>query len=153
MPLTFDDSIIRFCNELKREEDTFRAINSRYTTNIISISGGLRDKIITPRLCSANGMDHGGDDVGIALSILASDVMQPKASGKNRAPMYGMDHMAIVWCHNIVSIVRDLIHGMKVSPHITTSGKTAWVQTYISEKLESNTGTCPKGFQIQVFVT
>ena len=48
-------------------------------------------------------------------------------------------------CHNIANIVRDLIHVTKVSSHITTSGKTAQVQTYISEKLESNTATCPNG--------
>lgn len=53
---------------------------------LASISGGLKDELIPPSLCEIeNNMSHVG--------------------GK----LYGMDHKAIVWCHEILSVVRKTI--------------------------------------------
>ena len=143
MPFTLDSSITNFYDALKREENELYDINNRYTANIISISGGLRDEIIPPGSCWTGDMKRGDEDAGITISVLASDVMSPKAIGNNGALMYGMDHRAIVWCHNIVSVVRDLIHVMNASSKSTTSEARDQIQNYILEKMEDKVMACP----------
>jgi len=142
MPLNFETSIKKFYDVLKREESAFRDSDSSHTTNVISISGGLRDELIPPGSCGTGDMNSGDENVGIALSILASDVMSPKSVGRNGALMYGMDHRAIVWCHNIVSVVRDLIYVMKVSSNSTTSETREQVHKYVSQKMAHKSVVC-----------
>jgi len=74
---------------------------------LVAISGGLRDEMIPPVACDATGIPH-------SLSVLAPTIMQ---SGSNDVqPHLGMDHRAIVWCHNLLSVVRSIIFTL-MHPH------------------------------------
>jgi hypothetical protein len=43
------------------------------------------------------------------LSVLSTDIMEPKIRGGKQL---GMDHRAIVWCHNLLSVVRGIIYAL-----------------------------------------
>lgn len=65
----------------------------------VSISGGLRDEMIPPDLVASSS----------ALNILASDIMDV---GEKSPPLLGMDHRAIVWCHNLLAPVRRILFAL-----------------------------------------
>lgn len=70
---------------------------------LVSISGGLRDEMIPPRLCNAGPAAN-------RLSLLSTQIMRPAAvEGKDSPPNLGMDHRAVVWCHNLLSEVRVIL--------------------------------------------
>lgn len=72
-------------------------------TVLVSISGGLRDEMIPPRACRVHGR-------GFA-SLLSTDIMhRATMEGKDSPPAFGMDHKAIVWCHNLLSQVRFILY-------------------------------------------
>ena len=52
--------------------------------------------MIPPRSCQAPN----------ALNLGAVDIM---SNGRKTVPLLGMDHRAIVWCHNLLSKVREII--------------------------------------------
>ena len=101
--------------------------------SIISISGGLRDEMIPPNACYIK--DQGGSNY--STSILATGVMQQATiEGKNASPLLGMDHRAIVWCHNLLSEVRYILYNL-----IRLNGKASQISTaHHREMLSSFSG-------------
>jgi hypothetical protein len=77
----------------------------------ISISGGLRDEMIPPDSTPSNS----------AINILASDIMDV---GETTVPLLGMDHRAIVWCHNLLSPVRRILFALSRSTGETDDPST-----------------------------
>jgi hypothetical protein len=90
---------------------------------IISISGGLRDEMIPPRAC--NDSPHSA-----SLSVLATDIMTrvKHADAMKQPPTLGMDHKAIVWCHNLLDNVRITLHEFVVSDHLPATGRVKRIQ-------------------------
>ncbi|OEU16098.1 hypothetical protein FRACYDRAFT_238685 [Fragilariopsis cylindrus CCMP1102] len=80
---------------------------------IISISGGLRDEMIDP-------------------SAFSTDLMM-KHHHQDKL-LLGMDHRAIVWCHQLLQEVRHIIHYLTVvvkSSSTTTNVRLAMVRGYV----------------------
>lgn len=98
----------RSSNMIRNGDDSLTTTTGNSTT-IISISGGLRDEMIPPKACymyndnDAHTNEH--------FSLLTTDVIIPaQIEGKEYVPPYiGVDHRAIVWCHNILSQVRYIL--------------------------------------------
>jgi hypothetical protein len=89
-----------------------RQSTSDAATAIISISGGLRDEMIPPNACY---VDNGAVQ-NESISILATDIMKRATiEGKNHTPTLGVDHRAIVWCHNLLAEVRYILHSLILS--------------------------------------
>jgi PGAP1-like protein len=92
---------------------------SRPEVPTISICGDYRDEMIPPDAC-----DAGGEKLQ-QISIHASDIA-------NNCSI-GMDHRAIVWCHNVLSQVRSLLYVLeyeakKAQPDIMAV-TSAWLQS------------------------
>ena len=66
---------------------------------MVSISGGLRDEMIPPDAVQAE----------FSMNLLATDIMK---KGDNSLPLLGMDHRAIVWCHNLLLPVRHILFSL-----------------------------------------
>jgi PGAP1-like protein len=88
---------------------------------LVAISGGIRDEMIPPIACQAPARSR-------TLSILATDIMQPKTNGVKQL---GMDHRAIVWCHNLLSIVRGLLYALVREPDKQPQERIESVQAYL----------------------
>jgi len=110
IPFIFDSSVYRF-QRYVQEQEWLRNRSSHtfniggITYNIVSISGGLRDELIPPSSCRIDGNN--------TISVLAADIVNPpsKNDGNHDSPnRFGMDHNAIVWCHGVLSFVREAIH-------------------------------------------
>jgi len=86
--LAIEPSLHRVFSRFGQEQNTQVAL--------ISIGGGWRDEMIPPRSCQAPN----------ALNLGAVDIM---SNGRKTVPLLGMDHRAIVWCHNLLSKVREII--------------------------------------------
>lgn len=71
-------------------------------TAFVAISGGLRDEMIPPAACELVPKDNN------TLTLLAVDIMPKEAS----SPSFGMDHRAIVWCHNVLVPLRKIIFAL-----------------------------------------
>jgi PGAP1-like protein len=69
---------------------------SRPEVPTMSICGDYRDEMIPPDAC-----DAGGEEKLQQISIHASHIANCSI---------GMDHRAIVWCHNVLSQVRSLLY-------------------------------------------
>lgn len=104
------------------------------STSIISISGGLRDEMVPPNACYVDEERVSNNPI----SVLASNIMGAATiEGKNAAPSLGMDHRAIVWCHNALSEVRSLLFNL-----IHVNGNTAmlkWSSGFPEKYIESAT--------------
>ena len=80
---------------------------------MISISGGLRDEMIPPQVCripseSNSHHHHSNKDPGlVSNAFLAPSIVQKV--------QYGMDHRAIVWCFDLLKVVREVIFSLVVS--------------------------------------
>lgn len=73
---------------------------------LISISGGLRDEMIPPAACYVNDT--------ASLTLMANDIMPNGTVEAQNARVYlGMDHSAMVWCHNLLSQVRRILFALQ----------------------------------------
>ena len=88
-----DESIREFYQETQLSNDD---------RIVISISGGLKDEMIPSSLCELK------IQTSSAITVQASDIMTIKKQEQGNLRL-GMDHKAIVWCHNLLSVVRTNI--------------------------------------------
>ncbi|CAB9525191.1 GPI inositol-deacylase [Seminavis robusta] len=103
--------------------------NDNYQAALVAISGGLRDEMIPPVACRATTN---------ALSILATQVMKP-ATDKVQPPTLGMDHRAIVWCHNLLSVVREVFYTLvQQRDNKEPQERIAAVQEYLGLQTTTN---------------
>jgi pimeloyl-ACP methyl ester carboxylesterase len=109
----WETTMFNIYNKLYKRSGTLKA-------SIISISGGVRDEMIPPDSCYIVNERVGNS----TISVLASSIMQPATiEGKTVAPLLGMDHRAIVWCHNVLSEVRSILYNLIHVNNITTQLK------------------------------
>ena len=92
---------------LKQDKPQAQNINNHNRTDptvvMVSVSGGIRDEMIPPRACWV--------DESAGLSLLATDFM-PNGTAMDIPVQLGMDHRAVVWCHNLLSEVRSILYAM-----------------------------------------
>eukprot|EP00977_Amphora_coffeiformis_P010590 scaffold2500_cov176-Amphora_coffeaeformis.AAC.1 len=86
--LAIEPSLHRVFARLDQQQNTQLAL--------VSIGGAWRDEMIPPHSCQTPN----------ALNLGTVDIM---SSGRKKAPLLGMDHRAVVWCHNLLSRVREII--------------------------------------------
>ena len=91
----FDPSMTAVYNEISQ--------GSTSQIAMVSIAGGIKDEMIPPSACQ---IDSGVEN---SLSILSTDIMEV---GGNGSPKFGMDHRAIVWCHNLLAPVRSILFAL-----------------------------------------
>jgi len=107
--LSWESSLWRIYRRtlLKQDESQARNNNNRNQTDptvvMVSVSGGIRDEMIPPRACWV--------DESAGLSLLATDFM-PNGTAMEIPVQFGMDHRAVVWCHNLLSEVRSILYTM-----------------------------------------
>jgi pimeloyl-ACP methyl ester carboxylesterase len=96
---------------------------------MISISGGLRDEMIPPEACQVpsiprdDGVDDDDEDEKmeenasgfVSSAFLASSIMQGGGDPTTVNDTFGMDHRAIVWCHDLLAVVRELIFSLVIA--------------------------------------
>mmetsp|Transcript_11797 Transcript_11797/g.32704 ORF Transcript_11797/g.32704 Transcript_11797/m.32704 type:complete len:776 (-) Transcript_11797:100-2427(-) len=94
------------------DDDDLSNDHHRHHLSIVSISGGLRDEMIPPESCQLVSSSSQQRQWS-ALSLLAPRLMRVKTSwsSSSSSPL-GMDHRAIVWCHNLLEQVRIIIFWM-----------------------------------------
>lgn len=71
---------------------------------LVSICGGWRDEMIPPAICEE------------ALTLSAVDLMLAPVDPDRMQPTLGMDHQAIVWCHNLLEPVRWILYQLVTKP-------------------------------------
>ena len=83
----FEKSVRNIHQQIQQEQhnDTF----------IVSVSGGMRDEMIESGACHAHHAH--------SISVLSTRLLSNVENG------LGMDHRAIVWCHGVLSRVREII--------------------------------------------
>ena len=72
---------------------------------LLSIAGGLRDELVSPETTRHRSMNtfYGSSFMGPDLMDVARD------EGTMATPCLGMDHRAIVWCHNLLAPLRTML--------------------------------------------
>ncbi|KAL9179819.1 hypothetical protein ACHAXT_007789 [Thalassiosira profunda] len=83
---------------------------------LISISGGLLDEMMPPEVCRIPAATKGQDANGAGVAsdaFLASSIVQRHSSQK--VDQLGMDHRAIVWCYDLLKVVREVIFSLVVA--------------------------------------
>lgn len=104
IPFLFDSSVYRFHKNITMQEslqdEKTRNLGKKHN-HLVSISGGLRDELIPPSSCRVPSI------MTNSISVLATNVAIHE---KYVAERFGMDHNAIVWCHGVLSFVREIIH-------------------------------------------
>jgi pimeloyl-ACP methyl ester carboxylesterase len=94
---------------------------------IISIAGGLRDGLIPPMACVVDNTNKA------RLSLLATDLM----TGED--VHLGMDHQAIVWCHNLLRpAVRTILHALVQARDKSAMERVQWVQSRLDPAMTTN---------------
>ena len=82
------------------------------SVTFISVSGGLRDEMIPPKACeipfSTKDVTKSNTEAFLATTVLNRNV-------KNTKYQYGMDHRAIVWCFDLLKVVREVIFSLAVT--------------------------------------
>lgn len=108
VPFVFDSSIYRFQWDIQKKKQEWFLNNAQQNGiayNLVSICGGLRDELIPPSSCR---VDVDGTN---EISVLATNIVIPSPGGNHGLLSgFGMDHNAIVWCHGVLSFVRQVIH-------------------------------------------
>ena len=85
--------------------------------SIISISGGLRDEMIPPESCEVppNAKRDGRE---LSETFLANSITKakPNEGGADaHENSSGMDHRAIVWCYDLLKVVREVIFSLVIA--------------------------------------
>lgn len=106
LPMTFEPSVALFQEHLLDLERNWN--HKQY--NIFSVSGGLRDEIIHPSLCECNHLSS-----LYCHTFMAADVLNEREEIQYSGLNFGVDHKAIVWCHGLLSVIREMIYTMAVS--------------------------------------
>ena len=134
---SWDASMYNLYSKLYTTESPGNSITgSGRQTTIISISGGLRDEMIPPLACYL-GDNHNIANTNIRFSFLTTDVMTPaRIEGKEYLPPnVGVDHRAIVWCHNVISQVRYILHELIHSlPHVDNKNESPKEKSNLHQK-------------------
>jgi pimeloyl-ACP methyl ester carboxylesterase len=104
IPFIFDSSVYRFQWDMEKMQEWLYLLNTTavYNLPVISISGGLRDELIPPSSCRIDGKN--------TISVLATNIVNSPDNRDYSFTNFGMDHNAIVWCHGVLSFVREVIH-------------------------------------------
>jgi hypothetical protein len=112
LPIAMDESVHKFYDTV----NSYWKENSHTLNHValISISGGYRDEMIHPRLCSLDDFTTENYRSKNWLSVLASAMenynnIQSKINANHKS-IVGMDHQAIVWCHNLLSSIRTILY-------------------------------------------
>jgi PGAP1-like protein len=123
----WETSMFNIYNKLYKGSGSLKA-------SIISISGGLRDEMVPPNACYVDNESVGN----FTISVLAASIIRPATiEGKNAAPLLGMDHRAIVWCHNVLSEVRSILYNLI---HLNNSiGLLKWSSGFPDKYVDSTT--------------
>jgi len=103
--------IVKHINDFDDEHNN--KVSSDVT--MISISGGLRDEMIPPEVCQApSDSTNQHDGVGSSNTFLATHIKQNK-DNLVAGDKFGMDHRAIVWCYDLLTVVREVIFSLVVA--------------------------------------
>ena len=101
LPYAFDSSVDDFYHLLNAKPDKGANDEGKLEHLVVSISGGLRDELIPSQVC----------EIEDGLALLASSVTPPSTNNREGVQLsLGMDHKAISWCHNVLSVVRQIIY-------------------------------------------
>jgi pimeloyl-ACP methyl ester carboxylesterase len=87
-------------------------VSDSHTVAVISIAGGLRDEMVPPETCQVGNS---------GLRLLATDLMELPEDLSKTAPNLGMDHKAIVWCHNLLGPVRRIVGTLHETQQLPTA--------------------------------
>jgi pimeloyl-ACP methyl ester carboxylesterase len=72
---------------------------------VLSVSGGLRDELVSPETTRHRFMN-----TFYGASLMGPDFMEvAQDEGTITTPYLGMDHRAIVWCHNLLAPLRNML--------------------------------------------
>jgi PGAP1-like protein len=94
----------------------FYRLPSNANRMVVSISGGFKDELIPPALCE---LIVGSNTTTItSMTLQTSRIM--RKHHKSGLPLLGMDHKAIVWCHEVLSYVRTVIYQLSRGDPIQT---------------------------------
>lgn len=124
IPMAFEPSVESFQQHLFELERNWN--HEGYS--IFSVSGGLRDEIIPPPSCDCDQMSNMNCHTFMAADVLP-DREEIKYSGLN----VGVDHQAIVWCHGLLSVIREIIY--TVSCSTSTSKSLREISYLLNEKM------------------
>jgi hypothetical protein len=109
------------------------AVSGDFT--MISISGGLRDEMIPPEVCEVPYNQN--STLGFVNSaILASAIVRTVSNSSTSNDRFGMDHRAIVWCYDLLTVVREVIFSLVIA---TDNGLMS------SERMDIATATMMSG--------
>ena len=85
-------------------------------STMISISGGLRDEMIPPEVCEVPYNPNSDSTSGLVSSaILATSVGKRDSDSSTPNDRFGMDHRAIVWCYDLLKLVREVVFALVVA--------------------------------------
>lgn len=110
--LTWDASAVYWHSQLPKTN----------LTAIVSIMGGLRDEMIPAEVGALEN----------ALTVQAIDVMENADEPAKVSPILGMDHQAIVWCSNLLVIVKKIILDLQPTSELTSFQRLEEVKLMVS---------------------
>jgi pimeloyl-ACP methyl ester carboxylesterase len=127
---SFDRSIHEIHQSLKEskyENDT------QPSPLIVSLSGGLRDEMIEASACEIVEPKNGRRQQQPAktISVLTTRFMTTKQQRNDQQePLLGMDHRAIVWCHQVLDDVRKILWTLvtTTNDHLSVSDRREKVE-------------------------
>lgn len=131
IPYVFDQSVVGFLEMVESDEKKLMKVN-KYDTVLVSFSGGLRDELIPQQ---ATYINHLKSDNHSILSAFASDVIPSRAESNYEGPRYGMDHRSIVWCHGLMTVLRELMHILVHSAHEPKTVRESQVSLFLKMKM------------------
>jgi hypothetical protein len=141
MPIAMDESVHKFYHTV----NSYWKTNQRLVLNnvtIISISGGHKDEMIHPTLCD---LDRAGVRGKNSFSILASNIgtynTQSTSATKDNDIIIGMDHKAIVWCHNLLAALRDILLFLTTNNTISNNTNTLVLRQLLLGERRNNETT------------
>jgi hypothetical protein len=133
IPIVLDQSMFDFVTKLEQEEKQLTEKNE-YETTLVSFSAGLRDELISQQSAFIHIENSVIDDT-ILSSVLASDVMSSRVEKKRNGSKFGMDHKCVVWCHGLLSTIRELIHTMTLTSSDSTVDRNYEISEFLRRKM------------------
>jgi hypothetical protein len=107
VPYAVDASVHEISSHLNDDD----SIHGNVT--FISVSGGLRDELIPPEACEIPSISNATKTSSSGDAFLASTIMNRNLDSKKY--QFGMDHRAIVWCYDLLKVVREVIFALVVT--------------------------------------
>lgn len=141
IPFVLDQNVINFHKGLEMEEKNLME-SGQYQTTIVSLSGGLRDELIPHQSSYWTRSQQDETDNTIVTSVFASDVMQTRTEKSYDGAKFGMDHKCIVWCHGLLSTIRELIHVFVQSSNEPKLGRELEISRFLQQKLSDGGLDC-----------